>query len=57
MVNNKKMTAREEYRRAELELIEFACDDIVTVSPDPVVSDDFGDNLIGDKDKNDLYWW
>ena len=60
MVNNKKLTTEKvEYRIAELELIEFACEDIVTSSVvvDDVVSDGAGDNLIGGDDKNDIYWW
>ena len=59
MVNNKKMTTKEEYRAAVLELIEFECDDIVTASSvvEDVSGDGYGDNLIGGSDKDDLYWW
>ena len=59
MVNNKKLTTKEEYRAAVLEVIGFSCEDIVTASVviDDVVSDGAGDNLIGGDNKDDLYWW
>ena len=57
MVNNKKMTTKEEYRAAVLEVINFSGEDIVTASGAGVVYDDAGDNLIGGDNANDIYWW
>lgn len=46
MVKNTEMTAKEAYRAAVLEVIEFSAEDIVTASePTAIVPNEDGDNL------------
>jgi hypothetical protein len=56
MVKNTEMTAKEAYRAAVLEVIEFSAEDIVTTSePTAIVPNEKGDNLSGDE--GDYDWW
>ena len=56
MVKNTEMTAKEAYRAAVLEVIEFSAEDIVTTSePTAIVPNNKGDNLSGEE--GDYDWW
>ena len=56
MVKNTEMTAKEAYRAAVLEVIEFSAEDIVTTSePTAIVPNEKGDNL--SDNAGDFDWW
>jgi hypothetical protein len=56
MVKNTKMTTKEAYRAAVLEVIEFSAEDIVTASaPTAIVPNGKGENL--SDNESDFDWW
>ena len=56
MVKNTKMTTKEAYRAAVLEIIEFSAEDIVTASaPTAIVPNGKGENL--SDNESDFDWW
>ena len=56
MVTKEMLTAKEAYRAAVLEIIEFSAEDIVTASETAqIVPNEKGDNLSSEED--DYYWW
>ena len=56
MVKNTKISTKEQYRAAVLELIEFSAEDIVTASaPTAIVPNEKGDNL--SDNAGDYDWW
>ena len=56
MATKRMLSAKEEYRAAVLEIIEFSAEDIVTASaPTAIVPNGKGENL--SNDASDFDWW
>lgn len=55
MVKNESLTMKESYRQAQLEVIEFSTEDIVTASGAELEPSGKGENITDNYD--DFYWW